>query len=204
MLLALICVASVAAFNSTAESQQHLKTSGENRKDTQEHSLCREQNWPATPKLRGVLYFVPPEAEVLEKHKWLKFTINTPLSEGEVRMRIWPNPRTESKEQEFQENCRTSDHEQELFGKMNQTTTFVLSTKQYLEGACLQVEIEDEHRRWSKVKETMCEDYDVTFEGNGDDAEMNVAVAFVFVAFIGFSLAFLQLWFCLLKTGRFM
>ena len=193
---------------------------------------CRQhgQSFGILPK--GVLYFAPPGEEVLENHKWLKFTVRKPLSEdsldmpdthqkhtrdhipeslaetdrngeqSEVRIRIWPNPRPENGN--IKANCKTNDHEQELFGKMNQTTTFVLSTKQYLEGVCLQVEIEDEHRRWSKVKETMCEDYDVTFEGNGDDAEMNVAVAFVFVTFIGFSLAFLQLWFCLLKTGRFM
>ena len=176
---------------------------------------------------KGILYFSPPGEEVLENHRWLKFTIRKPLIEdlpdtdqkqtrhmpetdgnevkdkSEVRIRIWPNPKP--KDGKGPENCETHDHEQELFGKMNQISTFVLSTKEYGGyGVCMQVEIEDEHRRWKKVKRTDCDTYDVVFEGNGEDRERSVAVAFALLTYIVFSLAFLQLWFCLLKTGRFM
>ena len=171
-----------------------------------------ERKPPCSKQLgvEGVLYYTPPKDEILDTNKWLKFTIQAPLSEDtdekegeeqrEVRIRIWPNP----KDQKFQANCRTSNHEQELFGKMKQTSTFVLLTKRYLDGLCLQVETEDEHSRWNKDKNTECRAYEVSFEGNGDDTERAVAVAFAFVSYIGFSLLFLQLWFCLLKTGRFM
>ena len=216
MLLALICLASLAAFTSKAENQQQLNTSRENQNPTQEqrredNSRCHRQgrNFP-----KGVLYFSPPGEEIREKHNWLKFTIRKPPSEdtpethvdegkSKLRIRIWPNPQDRKSKTE-KADCRTSDHDQELFGKINQTSTFVLSTRQYLDGVCLQVEKEDDHRRWKKVSGTDCETYDVTFEGNGDDTERGVAVAFVLVTYIAFSVAFLQLWFCLLKTGRFM
>ena len=70
----------------------------------------------------------------------------------------------------------------------------------------MQVEKEEDKKngRWEKEKETRCDDFEVIFEGNGDKKEKAVAVAFSFVVFIGFSLLFLQLWYCLLKTGRFM
>ena len=214
MLLALICLASLAAFTSKAENQQQLDTSRENQNPTQEqrregNSRCRQQG-----RNFGVLYFFPPGEEIREKHNWLKFTIRKPPSEdtpethvdegkSKLRIRIWPNPQDRKSKTE-KADCRTSDHDQELFGKINQTSTFVLSTRQYLDGVCLQVEKEDDHRRWKKVSGTVCETYDVTFEGNGDDTERGVAVAFVLVTYIAFSVAFLQLWFCLLKTGRFM
>ena len=87
---------------------------------------------------------------------------------------------------------------------MKQISTFVLSTKDYEEGVCLEVEIQGEHRRWKKVPETDYNKYEVMFEGNGDDTERAVAVAFVLVSYIAFALLFLQIWFCVLKTGQFM
>ena len=198
------------AFSVAAASQLNA-SSRENQKSTQEKrieggSRCILQN-----RVEGVLYHTPPDEEVLDNHKWLKFTIRTAQPEdtdgngdeeehSEVRLRIWPNP----KDPELQGNCKTSDHEQELFGKMKQISTFVLSTRHYSYGVCMQVEIEDEHRRWNKDTSTRCNQYVVSFEGNGDDTERAVAVAFAFVSYVGFSVLFLQLWFCLLKTGKFL
>ena len=87
---------------------------------------------------------------------------------------------------------------------MKQISTFVLSTRHYSYGVCMQVEIEDDHRRWNKDPSTECKQYEISFKGNGDDTERAVAVAFAFVSYVGFSVLFLQLWFCLLKTGRFL
>jgi len=205
MILALICFASVAA------ASQLNATSSENQKPTQETRMEGDSRCSLQNDVKGVLYHTPPSNKVLETHKWLKFTIRTVQPEptdgnrdeeeqSEVRLRIWPNP----KDPELKENCETSDHEQELFGKMKQISTFVLSTRDYLDGVCMQVEIEDEHRRWNKDPSTECKQYVVSFKGNGDDTERAVAVAFAFVSYVGFSILFLQLWFCLLKTGRFM
>ena len=157
----------------------------------------------------GVLYCKQPEEGALENHKYLKLTIRRPLNsedtEGkedeEVRIRIWPNPEKEG------EDCKTNNHEQELFGNMKQISTFVLSTEGingYQNGVCLHVEIKDAHGRWKKTSRTDCKAYKVKFEGNGDDTERNVAVASAIGFYIAFSLLFLQIWHCILKTGRFM
>ena len=183
ILLALICFASVEG-----------------------NSVCHEED-----RAKGVLYYKQHEEEVLENHKYLKLTIRTPLksedTEGkedeEVRIRIWPNPEKEG------EDCKTNNHEQELFGNMKQISTFVLSTEGingYQNGVCLQVEIKDAHGRWKKTSKTDSKAYvsEVKFEGNGDDTERNVAVASTLGSYIAFSLLFLQIWYCMLKTGRFM
>ena len=179
-------------------------------------SVCHEEDGA-----EGVLYYKQPEEGVLENHKYLKLTIRRPLksentegnedternedTEGnedeEVRIRIWPNPQKEG------EDCKTNNHEQELFGNMKQISTFVLSTEGingYQNGVCLHVEIKDAHGRWNKTSKTDCNAYEVTFEGNGDDTERNVAVASAIGFYIAFSLLFLQIWHCILKTGRFM
>ena len=181
ILLALICFASVES-----------------------NSVCHKEDGA-----EGVLYYKQPAEEVLENHKYLKLTIRTPPksedTEGkedeEVRIRIWPNPEKEG------EDCKTNNHEQELFGNMKQISTFVLSTEGingYQNGVCLHVEIKDAHGRWNKTSKTNCNAYNVTFEGNGDDTERNVAVASAIGFYIAFSLLFLQIWHCILKTGRFM
>ena len=193
ILLALICFASVES-----------------------NSVCHKEDGA-----EGVLYYKQPAEEVLENHKYLKLTIRRPLksenTEGnedternedtggnedeEVRIRIWPNPQKEG------EDCKTNNHEQELFGNMKQISTFVLSTEGingYQNGVCLHVEIKDAHGRWNKTSKTDCNAYNVTFEGNGDDTERNVAVASAIGFYIAFSLLFLQIWHCILKTGRFM
>ena len=158
MLLALICFASVTAFASKAENEQN-------------NPACLEQGG-----MKGVLYYFPPDKEVLKMHEWLKFRIgrldthetdtrhnipdtdkNEEEGQSEVRIRIWANP--ESKNQEA--NCKTSNHGLELFGKMKENSTFVLSTGDYKDGVCLQVEVEDEHNRWAKVTGTRCEELEV-------------------------------------------
>ena len=112
-------------------------------------------------------------------HEWLKFTIgkvdthetdtrhhNIPDTDGneeegqsEFRIRIWANPKKKNQEQGA--NCKTSEHKLELFGKIKGNSTFVLSTSDYKYGVCLQVEVEEEYNRWSKVTGTRCEELEV-------------------------------------------
>ena len=198
-----------------------IPTEGLNVISDSENSTLRKKDdlsgckaWPKAPG-KG-LYFPPPTEDVLDNHDWLKLSIESredsdgeDTEKREIRIRIWPNPLTIQKEvsnrgqKDFSVFCTTPDHEKELFGRMKIVSTFVVPSENFAFGLCLQVELE-EHGRWVKEKKTKCEDFHVTFEGNGDDKERATAIAFTIVGYLGFSLGFLQLWYCLLRTDRFL
>ena len=208
MFLFLICSVFLTSItteglNVTSDSENSTLQERDNLSDCKAWSIA----------LRKGLYFPPPTDDVLENHEWLKLTIESSkesndrdIEEREIRIRIWPNPRKEMSnrdQRDFSVNCKTPDHEKELFGRMKDVSTFVVPSKNFAFGLCLQVERE-EHGRWIKEKKTKCEDFHVTFEGNGDDKERATAIAFTIVGYLGFSLGFLQLWYCLLRTDRFL
>ena len=195
-----------------------IPTEGLNVTSDSEKSTLRERDdlsgckaW--SKDLGKGLYFPPPTEDVLDNHEWLKLTIESSeesndrdKEEREIRIRIWPNPREEMSNRDrrdFSVFCATPDHEKELFGRMKTVSTFVVPSENFAFGLCLQVELE-EHGRWVKEKKTKCDDFHVTFEGNGDDKERATAIAFTIVGYVGFSLGFLQLWYCLLRTDRFL
>ena len=172
------------------ENQQHPNKN--NAKELQQGKVIYSVGDVEGPK--GIFHFPHPGDE--QTDEWLKFTVYRKESTKEVRVRIWPKSKAV---------CSRDVHKKELYGTMKQNITFVLLASNYSEGVCMvEQEVAEKNGRWETNADKRSNDFEVIFEGNGDKKEKAVAVAFSFVVFIGFSLLFLQLWYCLLKTGRFM